>query len=212
VPPGPFLAYTVDGQEHRFELAAAGERISVGRGDDIDLTLDFDPTVSQLHAELERLGRHWVVSDDGLSRHGSYLNGERIQGRHRLRNGDQLRLGDTVFTYVQPPQGSRESTAAPTAMPAAGLRPQRLTDTQRSILVALARPYGAGSPYATPAPNRQIADEVHLGVDAVKRHLRILSERFGLGDLPQNEKRAKLVEAVLESGLISLRELESPPT
>jgi hypothetical protein len=97
-------------------------------------------------------------------------------------------------------------------MPSDAQRPQKLTDTQRSILVALARPYGGGSPYATPAPNRQIADEVHLGVDAVKRHLRILSERFGLGDLPQNEKRAKLVEAVLESGLITLRELESPPS
>jgi DNA-binding NarL/FixJ family response regulator len=55
----------------------------------------------------------------------------------------------------------------------------------------------------TPATNPQIAAEVHLSVDAVKAHMRDLFVRFGLGELPQNEKRNRLVVAVLASGLLA---------
>lgn len=65
---------------------------------------------------------------------------------------------------------------------------------QRAILDALKRPVLEGGPYATPATNKQIADEVHLSVDAVKGHLRALYARLGLEDLPQNAKRARLAE------------------
>jgi ATP/maltotriose-dependent transcriptional regulator MalT len=54
-----------------------------------------------------------------------------------------------------------------------------------------------------PATNPQIAAEVHLSVDAVKAHLRILFDRFGVGDLPQNEKRSRLVSIVISSGALA---------
>ena len=62
------------------------------------------------------------------------------------------------------------------------------------------------SAFATPATNRQVADEVFLSVDAVKAHLRVLFERFGLGELPQNEKRARLAATVLATGALSPRD------
>ncbi len=71
---------------------------------------------------------------------------------------------------------------------------ERLTDTQRAILEALQRPLRDGGPYASPATNKAIADEVHLSVDAVKGHLRALYARLGLEQLPQNAKRARLAE------------------
>jgi hypothetical protein len=37
----------------------------------------------------------------------------------------------------------------------------------------------------------------------VKAHLRALFERFALGDLPQNEKRARLVQVALDSGAVT---------
>jgi hypothetical protein len=75
-----------------------------------------------------------------------------------------------------------------------------LTDTELGILAALCRPIAAGSGYATPATNQEIADEVFLGVDAVERHLRTLCRKFGIEDLPRNQKRARLVELAIEGG------------
>ncbi len=85
----------------------------------------------------------------------------------------------------------------------------RLTDTQRAILVALCRPRAEGNRYATPATNQEIAAEVFLSVDAVKAHLRALYRKFGVEPLPHNQKRARLVELVMEGELISLAEEDS---
>ena len=59
---------------------------------------------------------------------------------------------------------------------------------------------------ATAATNRQIAEEVFLTVDAVKAHLRVLFDRYGLSELPQNEKRARLVASVLVAGVLVPRD------
>ena len=77
----------------------------------------------------------------------------------------------------------------------------QLTETQQRILAALVRPMREGSPYETPATNREIADEVFLSVDAVKGHLRALYAKFYLADLPQNAKRARLAEIALSGQL-----------
>ena len=88
------------------------------------------------------------------------------------------------------------------ALTAAGVSP-----AQRRVLVALCRPFKEGTSFATPATNQQIADELHLSVDAVKTHMRALFESFEVTELPQNQKRVALVERALQSGLISEREL-----
>ena len=78
----------------------------------------------------------------------------------------------------------------------------RLTDTQLGILAALCRPIASGNTFATPATNQEIADEVFLSVDAVKGHLRTLYRKFGIEDLPHNQKRARLVELAIAGGYI----------
>jgi DNA-binding NarL/FixJ family response regulator len=69
------------------------------------------------------------------------------------------------------------------------------------VLVALCRPL-KDSAYASPATNKEIADEVHLSVDAVKAHLRVVFERLGLEDVPQNQKRARLAALALVNGMV----------
>ena len=81
------------------ELGATPTRLTVGRGDRADLNLESDPEVSRLHAELELLDDDWIVADDGLSRNGSFVNGERVVGRRRLQDGDALRFGSTVVLF-----------------------------------------------------------------------------------------------------------------
>ena len=55
-----------------------------------------------------------------------------------------------------------------------------------------------------PASNRQIADELIIGVETVKTHMRALFDAFDLGALPQHQKRAALAQRALETGLVSL--------
>jgi hypothetical protein len=40
----------------------------------------------------------------------------------------------------------------------------------------------------------------------VKAHLRGLFERYGYGELPQNEKRSRLVSTVLSTGVLAPRD------
>jgi hypothetical protein len=79
----------------------------------------------------------------------------------------------------------------------------RLGESQRAVLVALARPYKEAGGFATPATNKEIAAEVLLSVDGVKSIMRTLFEKFEVEQLPQNEKRARLVERVFQIGAIS---------
>jgi len=199
----PFLAYRDDGGEERLVLLTGPPaRVTVGRSAGRDICLDWDPEVSRLHAELERVGRDWTVVDDGLSRNGTFVNGERLAGRRRLRDGDRLRVGATSLVFHAP----RERDTATVA--ASGLPSLiKLSDAQRRVLVALCRPYRRGAAYATPASNQQIADELVLSVDAVKTHLRVLFQKFGVEELPQNQKRARLVERAFAAGMVAEREL-----
>jgi hypothetical protein len=41
----------------------------------------------------------------------------------------------------------------------------------------------------------------------VKAHLRVLFEHFGLQDLPQNQKRARLAATALVNGVVAPHEL-----
>ena len=73
------------------------------------------------------------------------------------------------------------------------------------MLIALCRPVNE-SAFATPATNKEIAEEIFLSVDAVKAQLRVLFDRFGLEDLPQNQKRAQLAASTLVGGLLTARD------
>jgi hypothetical protein len=180
----PFLLYRDAGGGQRIVALDAGDApVTVGRREDNAIALPWDNEVSRLHAELAPIGRDWVVIDDGLSRNGTFVNGDRITGRRRLRDGDRLCFGETPMQFRAPTDDSSASTAS---VPTGGAA-LMVTDTQRRVLVALCRPL-RDSPYAVPATNREIADEVHLSVDAVKAHLRVLFERLGLDELPQNQE------------------------
>ncbi len=174
---------------------------TVGRRAETDLALTWDSEVSGLHAELHHLGGEWAIVDDGLSTNGTYVNGKRITGRQRLRDGDRIRVGRTVLAYR-----AAQATLVQKTVSAGNLPAVELTDTQRRVLVALCRPYRDGN-FATPATNQEIAGEVFLSVDAVKMHLRTLFGKFQLGELPQNQKRATLAERALQDGVISHRDL-----
>jgi predicted component of type VI protein secretion system len=150
-----------------------------------------------------RAGLHavWSGVDDGASRNGSFVNGERVQGRRRLRDGDVLRIGRTLVVYRAPSGSESVRTLPSTEDPA-----PELTAAQRRVLVEVCRPF-ARSSFAAPASTRQIADALVVSPDTVKTHLRALFDAFGVEPLPQNQKRAELARRALERGVVSRAEL-----
>jgi FHA domain/Bacterial regulatory proteins, luxR family len=200
----PFLEYRDgSGGQRIVRLDDSASPVTVGRAVGSAVHIDWDANVSRVHAQLVQVGEEWALADDGLSRNGSYVNGERVTGRRRLRDGDVLRVGDTAIIYRAPLQHAHDSTAVAGSLPATS----DLSPAQRRVLVALARPFHNARGFATPATNQEIAQELYLSVDAVKTHLRALFEKFGVRELPQNQKRARLVERAFTAGVITEREL-----
>jgi FHA domain len=193
----PFLLYR-DGQDAQrlLRLDAEFDRITIGRSDSCDVCLDWDERVSRTHAVLERVGEEWAVLDDGLSRNGTFVNGVRVAGRRRLEDRDVVRIGHTSVLFRQPMPGDAGQTAVSRMLEAGDI-----TVAQRRVLTALARPCVEAQGRAAPASNDAIAAELHLSVEAVKAHLRMLFRRFGIEDLAQGQKRMRLVQLAMDSGL-----------
>ena len=200
----PYLLLRDGGGRQRL-LALDGARVAVGRQPGVDLVIDWDPEVSRVHAQLERVGDQWTVVDDGLSRNGTFVNEVRVVGRRRIADRDVLRFGSTPVLFRDPSGGGAETVPAEHAAVLAGL-----TGNQRRVLVALCRPLLGAAPgtFPTPATNRAIAEEAHLSQEGVRTAIKALFARFEIPDLPQNSKRAELARRALAAGVVSLRDLQ----
>ncbi len=221
----PFLQWRDgEGRQHTLMLAPEWARVTVGRSFRSDMPLAWDLEISRAHAVLEAAGADWTLVDDGLSRNGTFVNGNRVDGRQLLQDQDRLRFGKTEVLYRRPSAGGAPEAAAPPVEapplppPVEPPAPPRveppeprsagatgashLTGSQRRVLIALCRPM-VQSGSAMPATNQEIAAEVSLSAHSVAAHMQDLTERFGLGHLPEDEKRTRLVAVVLRLGLLS---------
>ena len=180
-------------------LSESQPRVLIGRSDSCDVVIDGDAMMSREHALVERVGTRWYISDN-MSSHGTYVNRERVgEHRRRLEPNDRLVLGCTVLTF-------RPATPRLNEVP--GTRqgpgtPQRVTITpaQERVLRALCAPLLA-DPDAAPESNRQIGKVLHIGEDAVRDHLHVLFEKFGVQNFPDREKRHRLARRALRLGQI----------
>lgn len=200
---GPYLLFR-DGDGEQRIVALRAQRMTVGRAPGCELALPWDGKVSGTHAQLELIGGSWTVADDGLSRNGSFVNGERVRQRRRLADGDLLHFGDTPIVFRAPPHEVAETIPASRES-----RVVELSPAQRRVLVALCRPFRDDTGFTTPASNQQIADELVVSVEAVKTHMRALFEKFDVGPLPRSAKRAELVKRAFRLGAITPRDLDS---
>jgi pSer/pThr/pTyr-binding forkhead associated (FHA) protein len=187
-------------------LNAAEPRMVIGRSSSCDVVIGWDLVMSREHALLELIGSHWYVSDDGMSRHGTYIRSQdaqgrgsehRIRGRHRFEPGDRLVLGQTILTFRPAiPLDDSKVTRTRTQR-----RPVPVTPAQRNVLHALCEPMLENTE-AAPASNRQIALRLTVSVDVVKDHLQELYRKFGVKEFGPGEKRRRLAQLAIRQGLV----------
>lgn len=73
-----------------------GNRAVMGRGEDADVQV-LDVKSSRAHAELTKVGKHYVVTDLG-SQNGIVVNDLKVS-QHQLIDADKIIIGQTVFKF-----------------------------------------------------------------------------------------------------------------
>jgi pSer/pThr/pTyr-binding forkhead associated (FHA) protein len=71
--------------------------VNIGRGDYNDVVI-ADPSVSTMHAKLQRRDAIWILTDLG-STNGTFVEGERLTGEAPLGPGATLRFGDVSVLF-----------------------------------------------------------------------------------------------------------------
>lgn len=102
-------------------LELLGDRMVMGRHPSCEIVLD-NAAVSRNHAQILEAQGGWFL-EDLRSRNGTLLNGERIQGRTELRNGDEIRVCEVVLRFFlgSPPDSSSSGVGSRLRGPSATL-------------------------------------------------------------------------------------------
>ncbi|HWA97179.1 MAG TPA: FHA domain-containing protein, partial [Pirellulales bacterium] len=79
----------------QYELSK--DKSILGRHPECDIVLDVG-AISREHAHILRVNKDWFV-EDLKSRNGTYVNGRLVTGRHHLRENDQLKICDLLFSF-----------------------------------------------------------------------------------------------------------------
>jgi hypothetical protein len=166
---------------------------TIGRGRSVDVHLS-DPSVSRLHAEIVRRGHYAYVTDLGLSRNGTRVNG-RLVARRVLEEGDVLSFGAArcrVFGFV-PEEFAAEVELRRPAAP-------ELTRRELDVVTSLCRPALSDEAFVAPATAREIAADLVVTEAAVKQHLLRLYQKFRI---PEGaNRRVRLANEVVALGLV----------
>jgi phosphoserine phosphatase RsbU/P len=93
MPSAPPRLTVRDALGNQREIEISKTPFTLGRQSDNDLVL-LDTRISRSHARIVTDEHGYVVEDSG-SRHGTFVNGQKLEGPHRLISGDQITLGVT---------------------------------------------------------------------------------------------------------------------
>jgi FHA domain len=166
---------------------------TIGRGCAVDVRLS-DPSVSRLHAEIVRRGPYAYVTDLGLSRNGTRVNG-RLVARRVLDDGDVLTFGSARCRVggIAREDFTAEVELRRSAAP-------ELTRRELDVLTSLCRPALSDEAFVAPATAREIASDLVVTEAAVKQHLLRLYQKFRIPE--GTNRRVRLANEVVALGLV----------
>ncbi len=170
------MRYRLRYLQHNLELSPG--QFLIGRSTDCQLSVD-DPLVSRRHARLLVTDEAVYVEDLG-SRNGVLVDGSRIDGRYRLRDGSKVTVGAQEMVIVD---AQRSPTGAPgslTHADSSSLRHPTLSLSQPPSAVALPS-NGAGLGEAA-------VDDPSRRVDALRLLGGVAHKALALGRVDEAER------------------------
>lgn len=81
----------------RFEI---GEESTLGRAPGCTIVLTHDTFISQVHVRLTKQNKNLFI-EDLKSTNGTLVNNKKIEGLTRLKKGDRVSIGRSVFEVVK---------------------------------------------------------------------------------------------------------------
>lgn len=96
----PFLRL-IGGNDDGLQIPISGPRFIIGRDEESDFRPPSD-LVSRQHCAINING-NTVTIEDLNSRNGTFVNGDKITGKHVARPGDSLRIGGLLFELALKP-------------------------------------------------------------------------------------------------------------
>jgi pSer/pThr/pTyr-binding forkhead associated (FHA) protein len=144
---GGRLVSLVDGKEY----TVPSRGLVFGRDASCDVVV-AENEVSRRHAEIAVDEQGYVMRD--ISANGVFVNGERVQGSHRLARSDVLRIGKEEFRFYAdllaagPTPAVAPAPVAPAVAPAAAPRP---SEAERVAMMSAPTPL-AQPAYEDPRP------------------------------------------------------------
>jgi pSer/pThr/pTyr-binding forkhead associated (FHA) protein len=136
--------------------------VNIGRGDYNDVVI-ADPSVSTMHAKLQRRDTIWMLTDLG-STNGTYVEGERLTGEVPLGPGTTLKFGDVAALF----EPLDESAAPPARPDSTRMMPRVDVDAPRQAPAAPPAPAvqevvpPADSVSETPRPRPRPRRPIHM--------------------------------------------------
>jgi hypothetical protein len=147
----------MEGREQTLDAGA-----TLGReGCDVNL---MDPEVSRRHAAIRDSGGSLAIEDLG-STNGTFVNGERITVVTVLREGDSVRLGNTVWSIRSTALAAADVTAAQPVPAGVGAAPAA------PAAPAAAQPAAPSAPPAAAGPRGDVEAPPEVTPSAIRRVL-----------------------------------------
>lgn len=160
-------------------------RLTIGRGEENDLILNEDPTVSRQHAAIESLpeGR-WRIRDL-RSRNGTFVNGLRVSGSMPLGPGDRVKIGSSTLEMAN---STTENGPLTTVAPSAeDLGLATLTRRESEVVKLVAQGL----------TDVEVAKTLVISVNTVRSHLERIQVKLGV------RRRTEIARLAVRLGLVT---------
>lgn len=147
------------------DIELTGEPLTIGRSREADIPL-LDDKVSRAHCGI-RLSDGEFYLKDLKSRNGVYVNGQRVEDTVKLKVGDRIQIGSTVFV-LETASVAEDSAKGIDAVKDAMADGKGYTTILKEIVEDIAPPAAEAAPAPAAEEKPAVKPSVHIKHPAIK--------------------------------------------